>query len=246
MRPTFVQVCLCAVLFPSAASAQSAGWNGRVRVSVNGGLQVRSDTLSQSFTVQKNLESAPVTVDIDTSRGTLFDAGVVVRLKGRFGVGVAASFVNHESNADVTAEIPHPFHFNQPRTVTGTTPVSRTEVVAHLDVVYMVSRRKLELLLSGGPSFFNIDQTLATDVSYADTYPYDTATFTAATKTRVTKKATGFHVGTDVTWKLSRNVGLGGLLRFTRASATLSAASANTVSDQAGGLQAGGGVRVAF
>lgn len=246
MRTTLVRACLCAMLCPAAASAQSAGWNGRVRVSVNGGLQVKSDTLSQSFTVQKNLESAPVTVDIDTKRATLFDAGVVVRVKRRFGVGIAASFVNHDSNADVTAQIPHPFFFNQPRTVTGTTPVSRTEVAAHLDVVYMVPARKLELLLSGGPSFFNIDQTLVTDVSYADTYPYDTATFTAATKVRATRNAAGFHIGADITWKLSRRIGLGGLVRFARASATLSAAPNNTVSDQAGGLQAGGGLRVAF
>ena len=34
---------------------------------------------------------------------------------------------------------------------------------------------------------------------------------------RKTKTAVGYHVGADVTWKLSRIVGIGALVRFTRA-----------------------------
>lgn len=239
-------VGICAMLVPGVAAAQSSGWDGRVRASVNGGVQAGNDTLAQSFSVPKNLEATPITVDIDARRGQLFDAGIVVRLKGAFGVGVAVSYLTHDSSANVTAQVPHPFFFNQPRTVTGTTPVSRTEIVGHLDAVYIVPGRKLDLLLSGGPSVFSLEQTLATDITYGDTYPYDTASFLSATTTRATKTATGYHLGADVTWKLSRNFGLGGMIRYARASATLSAGSDNTVKDNAGGLQAGGGIRIAF
>ena len=245
-RRALLPLCLVACCVPGAAAAQSAGWNGRVRLSVNGGSQAGSDTLTQSFSVPKNLEPAPITVDIDARRGPLFDAGVVVRVKGRFGVGFSASFVSHNANADVTAKVPHPFFFNQPRTVNGTTPVGGTELVAHLDAVYIVPGRRLDLQLSGGPSVFTVDQTLVTDITYGETYPYDTASFTSATSARANKTAVGYHLGVDVTWKRTRHVGLGGMARFTRVSATLGAASNNTVTDNAGGLQVGGGLRIGF
>lgn len=239
-------LCLAVCGLPGVAAAQSDGWDGRVRIAINGGIQTGSDTLTQSFSLQKNAEPEPITVGIDAKRGGLFDAGIVVRLKGQFGVGVSATLVTHESNADVSASVPHPFFFNQPRSVTGTTPVSRTEIAGHIDAVYIVPGHSVDLLLSAGPSVIAVDQTLVTDIMYAEAYPYDTATFTAATSVHAKKTVLGYHAGADVTWKLSSRFGLGGMVRYTRATATLSPAPGNSVTDHAGGLQAGGGIRIGF
>ena len=246
LRRALLTLCLAVGCVPGVAAAQSAGWDGRVRIAINGGIQIGSDTPTQSFSLQKNAEPEPITVGIDAKRGGLFDAGIVVRVRGQFGIGVSTSFVTHESNADVSASVPHPFFFNQPRSVSGTTPASRSEIAGHVDAVYIVPGRSLDLLLSAGPSVLAIDQTLVTDVAYAETYPYDTATFTSAVSAHAKKTAIGYHAGADVTWKLSGRVGLGGMVRYTRATATLSPAPGNNVTDHAGGLQAGGGLRIGF
>lgn len=237
---------LAALALPSLAAAQDAGWDGRVRIGINGGTQTSDNTIHQAFTLQKNLEGTPITADMAVKREQLFDAGVVVRVKGQFGVGVAVSYAMRDINADVTAQIPHPFFFSQTRAVAGTASASRTETTTHIDAVWMVPSRKVDVLLSAGPSLFNVTQTLITDVLYSDAYPYDTATFGSASTTTARKTAAGFHAGADVTVKLSAHVGLGGLLRFSRASATFTAGTDTSVTTDLGGLQAGGGVRIGF
>ena len=237
---------VAAFALPSAAVGQDAGWDGRVRVGINGGIQTASNTIHQAFTLQKNLEGASMTADIALKREPLFDAGLVVRVTGQFGVGVAVSYAMRDVNADVGARIPHPFFFDQPRAVTGTATVSRAETTTPVDAVWMMPSRKVDVLLSAGPSLFYVIQTLVTDVLYMDAYPYDKATFTAAPTTNARKTVAGFNVGADVTVKLSAHVGVGGLLRFSRSSATFTAGTDNAVTSDVGGLQAGGGVRVGF
>ncbi|MBI3491611.1 MAG: hypothetical protein HY047_07525 [Acidobacteria bacterium] len=233
-------------LFPSLAAAQSAGSNGRFRISLNGGEQISGDVITQSFTVQKNLEAAPITVDVDNKRGQWFDGGIVAGVKGRLGVGVAVSYAWHDTNAGVAASIAHPFFFNQPRPIAGTAGTTRTETAVHVDAVYFLRRGTLDVSVSGGPSFFSARQTLVTDVTYTDAYPFDTATFASASTTRSSTTAAGFNVGAEATWMRWRRVGVGGLVRFARASTTFSVASNNTATGDLGGLQVGGGLRFAF
>ena len=53
---------------------------------------------------------------------------------------------------------PHPFFFNQPREVTGeATGVKRSETAVHVQAMYLVNPGgRLRLVLSGGPSFFDV------------------------------------------------------------------------------------------
>ncbi|MBI3400439.1 MAG: hypothetical protein HY048_03375 [Acidobacteria bacterium] len=233
-------------LVPSLAGAQDA-WDGRFRISVNGGGQISRDVIAQAFTVQKNLEPAPVTFDVDRAMDVWFDGGIVARIHGRWSVGAAVSFATRNTDGHVGAAIPHPFVFNLPRPIGGTVGATRTEIAVHLDAIYRVATRgRLELNVSGGGSIFNTRQTLITDVAYADAYPFDTATFASATTTRATATAGGFNVGADATWKRWRRVGLGGMVRFAHASKTFTADTGNSAASDLGGLQAGGGVRFAF
>ena len=101
-------------------------------------------------------------------------------------------------------------------------------------------------MLSAGVSVFSVTQGLVTDVVFTDAYPFDTATFASATTTSLSKTATGVNVGADITWKLSRNVGVGGLVRFAKASVTLAPSAGNSTTIDVGGVQVGGGVRFAF
>jgi hypothetical protein len=98
----------------------------------------------------------------------------------------------------------------------------------------------------GGPSFVQLDQTLVIDVNYTEEYPYDTATFSGVDSAGKSGSASGFNAGADVRFMFNRFVGVGALVRLTRATVRLDAADDRTVSVDAGGAQAGVGVRLLF
>jgi hypothetical protein len=155
--------------------------------------------------------------------------------------------VTNDTDANVTASVPHPFFFAKPRSVAGTTPSTRRETAGHIQAVYLLPGRRLNVMIFGGPSLFSIRQTLVTDVVYSETYPYDTATFSSAqTASSTSKTAIGFHAGVDVAWMFSRSLGVGGTARFARAQATLNATNNPALKVDAGGLLVGGGIRLAF
>ena len=81
-------------------------------------------------------------------------------------------------------------------------------------------------------------------MSYSESYPYDTATFTTASFTSVTRRAFGFNVGADLGVRLITHVGVGALLRFSRASMVF--AVPGSTATVVGGLQALGGIRIFF
>ena len=74
-----------------------------------------------------------------------------------------------------------------------------------------------------------------------ESYPYDTAMFARSEIVRENASKTGFHGGADLTWKLGLRWGVGGLLRYSKVSVPFARQSVD-----AGGLQAGGGLRVRF
>ena len=79
-----------------------------------------------------------------------------------------------------------------------------------------------------------------------ETYPFDTAAFGSAWKAKATGSAAAFNVGADVIWMLGKTVGVGGLVRYSRATVDLDSPDNRTVTVDAGGLYAGGGLRLLF
>ena len=81
---------------------------------------------------------------------------------------------------------------------------------------------------------------------YDEEYPFDVATFRSATTRRSKATVTGFNAGADLRWMLSRNIGVGGMLRYIRGSVDLETEDDRQISVRAGGLQVGGGLRIGF
>jgi hypothetical protein len=239
-------VLALASLFGFASLVQAQGPN--VRVSVNGLSQTTTRTLSQSFSLTKNLEKAPIETTIDVTSTPLFDVGLSVRLVNHVAAGVAYTSASRTVVGTVDAQIPHPFYFNAPRPISGSlSGLTRNEMALHVAVIYYIPVTEwLDVGVFGGPSRFSLKQDLVTDVLYDDTYPFDTAAFRSATTTEVSKTAMGYNAGADISFRLTKAIGVGGLIRFSSASTTLSAAPGNEVSSEVGGLQAGGGVRLTF
>lgn len=224
------------------------GWIGRARVSVSVGWQADAGGVSEETSVIEYLEPMPIATGMPATAVSFVDAGLVIRLLGNLGAGVAVSSLNAGGDARVNAQVPHPFHFNRPRSVTGEAyGVHRQEVGVHTDVVYLapVSDR-LELIFQAGATFFQVTQDLVSDVTYSETYPFDTAIFSKTSAVQIAESRTGYNAGVDVTWKVSPRWGIGGLVRFSRAHMPFEVNGATAATIDVGGLQAGGGLRLAF
>ena len=220
---------------------------GDLTIDITVGGQLTGDDVTQQFSVIKNVEPAPIAVTQPFSAGVFVDGGVTVRVRRRLGVAVNVSFLPHEHDATVTAHVPSPVFFNQPRTVSGTTSLSQSQTAVHVDAAYLAQPRgRLWLTLLGGVSIFHVAQGLVTDINVSDPYPFDAPTFASAVTTTASATPVGFNVGLDVTWRRWRRAGIGALVRYSRASATFSPGSVGATTVVAGGLQTGGGVRIGF
>jgi hypothetical protein len=228
-------------------TAFAQGRSDTVFISVNAGLQQDTQRLSESVTLRYNVEDTPMTATMGSKGVPLVDFGGTIRILNNLGVNVALSSLSDMDNAAVSAQIPHPFYLNRLRPVSGDAlNVTHKELVFHTDAAYVVPSSAINLILFGGASFFSIKQDFVTDVSIDESYPFDTATFASATLTRLTASATGFNAGADVTWKLGRQWGVGGIIRYSRASVPFKSGSLDFGSVDVGGLQAGGGLRLVF
>jgi hypothetical protein len=245
MTRAWAAALLFALCTATHASAQD--WNDRLWISANGGVQTAGSSFSDTIEIQQFVETGTVKTDYPTKTGVLADVGGGIRLWKGFAAGVAVTTASNRGSAAVDARIPHPFFDNQFRTVQGSTSVTRSERIAHLQLGYMLRLSdRLRTMLSAGPSWLSVEQTFVLDVQYSQTYPYDTATYTGATTRRISSTATGFNAAADLSWMFAQHIGAGGLVRYTRGTAHETVAVGHTVSVKAGGLQAGAGVRLIF
>ena len=220
-----------------------------VRISVNAGVQPFSIAFTSSTAKAVNLENAVVNTGYGVGRGPSFDGGVLFRVAGGLHVGVAVSTFMKRQDGAVAATIPHPFFYNTPRPIAGAAgSLQRNEFVTHMDVAYVIAHgKRVDIALSGGPSWFRVKQDLVTGLTYTESYPYDTVALAAASSTSVSVTKIGYNAGADVGVRVSKGVGVGGLVRFSRASVEFPLAGATTnVKSDAGGVLVAGGLRLFF
>ena len=249
-------IALLAIGCAGQASAQRLRTTGivseeqdRFRINVNGGAQLSSIAFDSSATRLVYLENAVIDASYKIRRGPAVDAGVSVRVVGDFGVAVVASGFQAKHDTDVSAALPHPFFFRTPRTITGAANgLQRDEFVAHLQGFYIIRpARRVEVVVSAGPSFFRLRQPVVTGIAFTDTYPYDAPSFSSASSERVSGNKVGYNVGVDVGKRFSHHAGIGGGVRFSRAVVQLTMPNGDaTVSAGAGGTQLAGGLRFEF
>lgn len=220
------------------------GWTDRVYISGNFGYQLSSDSFSDSRTLadlgQIDPERRKFTASYETESGPTFDVGGAVRLWGSLGAGVAVSRYSSSNDVAIEGTVPHPLFFGRDRAVAGTVEGKREETAVHVDAVWVVpAGKKLQVAVFGGPTFFNVKQTVVTDFTYSQSYPYDTATFTGATKSEESGSVTGFNAGADVAYYFTDIFGVGGIVRFSRGSFESGVGKVDV-----GGPEVGFGVRI--
>jgi hypothetical protein len=125
--------------------------------------------------------------------------------------------------------------------------LSREELGVHIQArgVFPIGAR-MQAMLFGGPSFFQVKQGVVTGFTYSDSYPYDEATFRSAATDGASVSKTGFNAGADVAFFFTRQLGIGGTVQFAGTSVDLPAGGGQTQRVKVGGGKAGGGLRIRF
>jgi opacity protein-like surface antigen len=164
------------------------------------------------------------------------------------GVGLGVSYQRRDRSATIDARVPHPFYFNQLRQATfETAPLRRQELALHIPVIWMPTfAGGTRLLVFGGPSVFHITQHVVTDLSLAESYPYDQVTVTGATDTESTSTVFGFHVGGDLSYMFRPSMGVGGGAQYSSGQSKFKDDADATSRGRPGGLQVSAGVRFRF
>jgi hypothetical protein len=234
-----------------AGSAASAAAQDHVRLMINAGLQASAATLKNAQNFQQYQEQGSLTEERTIPRGGFFDGGVALRVVRSLHVGASFSFFKDNGTGTVTAQVPHPFFFNQLRTTTGAAPANRKETAVHIQAAWTVpTAGGIEFTVFGGPTIFRTEQALATNLNLTlgnEVYPYDSIpTFPGATTQTIKSNVKGYNTGADMTWKLRKNFGLGLLIRYSHGTRNVTPTGGQAVKIETGGLHAGGGLRVIF
>jgi Outer membrane protein beta-barrel domain len=229
---------------------------GRVRprpmlpgyAAVNGAYQTRTTNFQETATIRINVEDAPFTTAYTVDSGPALDASVGVLITSHVGLGVGFTRYSQPTDAVLTASVPHPFFFNRPRTVAGNVfDLQREELALHAQARYVwpVTPR-FRVAGFGGPSFFKVSQDVVTNFTYTESYPYDEATFQSAVTAPTKKYGIGYNAGGDATYFITRRIGAGFSVTYTHATVKVPTAGGRRVEVDAGGVIAGGGVRLRF
>ena len=217
-------------------------------LAVNGIVQTTSNDFADTVEFREHAEDGrfETAYVVDGAPGFSVTAGSM--LSPFLGVGASLGRVARSTPASFSAEVPHPFFFGTPRSVSADISQMRREelgVHAHVRALWPVTDR-LQISALGGPSLFRVSQDVVSTFEYAESYPYDTAVFRSSESVNATATTLGFNVGGDVTVFLTSNLGVGVSATFSRATVDLDVTEGRTARVRAGGLNTGAGLRLRF
>lgn len=236
-----------------AAQAQAQGlkWEDRGFLNVNYGAQNKAASdLTSTSTFSKYDETGQVSsAQTIESSGGMIDVAAGFRAFGNFGIGAGFNTLSKKGSGTLTAKVPHPIFYDQPRTATATVDnLEHKETAFHVMALFVLPvSDKFDVAVSAGPTFFSLEQsTLATPEIGTDIPPYTSVALTSVTMNTTKANKVGFNAGLDATFRLAKYIGVGGYVRYAGATVDIEPVSGQTVSVNVGGIQFGGGLRFRF
>jgi hypothetical protein len=240
MKKAAVLCLLFSALAAPRAYAQMK-WTDKGFANINIGGQSGSHDVATTTTFEVYDEDARVSTTQKTGGGFLFDMNGGYKVWSNLVVAVGYTFMSDSTDGAVTASIPHPDVVENFRTVTATaSDLSHAEHAINFSGVWMVPvTDKVDVGVSFGPTIFIVKQELPDALTFTEPGP----TVTGITKKDVNKTTGGINLGVDVTYLLTKKVGVGGILRYTWGSVNLDGATDKLT---VGGFQIGIGGRYRF
>ena len=238
------------LLAASAVPAQAQGreWTDRIFMSVNGGVRPTATTFDDNVTFTSSAEQGDFDVAYDVRTAPIADISGGARLWRNLGVGVAVSSYSKSATATVTGRVPHPFFFDRRRDVEAdVSGLTRDEIGVHIQALWMIPvRDNMDIAVFGGPSYMRVNQALADSLQLDEAFPFDTTTLTGVNASTREKSAVGFNIGGDFTYKLTKLIGVGGMVRISHAQVSLASQDGGTVEIDLGGAHVAAGLRLRF
>lgn len=233
-------------------------WEDRVFVHAGGGYQIDNKGFSYEDSQVIFEELATAGFDVKGTNDFVWEVGGGVRIVNNLGVGVTYTQYNAEENGLLTVTIPHPVFFNMPETSTLEVPAKREEKVVHIEIAYVFPLgSKVQLRAFGGPSHFDFKQGAVADVMLNGSLN-DFLEFSVDLSNPIRKDVSGtvwgYNLGADLSVLFSKNIGVGGAFRWSRASTdvenvlefTRTETPNTSASIDLGGFQLLGGIRLRF
>lgn len=217
-------------------------------VSLNAGAQIARDAFEHTLSFPLYREQARVEARYDTPAALVFDIGGGVRVWQQLGFGAAVTRFEEQRAAIVEGALPHPIFLSQQRDLDDTVPdLTRIETAVHIHVAWVVpADERVTVAIFGGPSLTRLEQDVITGLNLTEIYPYDDVELASATRARREETALGFHAGADVMYRITKQVGVGAIVRYSRSTATFATDDDEQADVTAGGLQLTAGLRWFF
>lgn len=258
-------ILVAALLLGGSAGAQTPGEAGRRLmqggyVNLNWAYRMSEGSWSQSLSRELYDETATFTARHAASRGGGLDAAAGLRVFGGLAVGVGAARFRTAKTVTLTGSVPHPLFYGADRARAVNEALDgyeRTGLGLHLLFSWTLPvAERIDLALSGGPSWFVVDHHHVVDAAgimvRETASPYNRVAVAEVRRASARKVVRGANVGVDVTYHLYRSlapgarfwtVGVGGFVRWTTGTSEV-AQFAEPI--DVGGLQTGAGLRFRF
>jgi hypothetical protein len=250
MRKTAVALFLFGALVGYSREA-AAQWTDRGFINFSTGVEKGSSDLNDTRNYTLYDEPATTNTASSITSGNIIEFGAGVRIWRNLSVGGGYHQESNKADVAITGTVPNPIFFNRPRQLNATaTELRRKELAGHLQFGWMVPvGAKLDVLVSGGPSWFRFEQEVVSDVLIAERGLPFTEVVVQPTIVNRKKSVVGYNVGADATYIIWQNdrvrLGVGGFVRYTAADSTVFLMTQDVDSD-VGGLQLGIGARFRF
>jgi len=234
---------LASALLCAAAGASA----GEARILLTGVFAPELLRLSESRSFVEYAEQGSLRASYPMRHGFGGELGVEYDVTRRFGMRASVSYARRLGDGRYEARLPHPLYLDRDRLVNGSVGgLEYREAALSLDVVLILGSGPVQVSLLGGGAFFRVDAEVAGEIRKTEAYPYDTVELRGLGTRRLGASPIGYGGAVGLDWRLSRHFGLGAQARYNRARARLRASEDETIAFDAGGLQAGLGLRVIF
>jgi opacity protein-like surface antigen len=253
MRPPrqiagFLFTLVCAALLAAApAQAQYTDWHDRAFLDVNAGMQLTTNPFEEHITPVIYSERASIRAPHGgKARWSGVDLAGGLRIWRSVGIGAAYTRFTFTDNVTVEALVPNPVLFNQSRSASKLTPLPRSEIAVHVLGVYVVPvSPRLDIMLSGGPSWSELEQALVSGIEVGEgAAPFATVTIGNVRTVTRTKRVFGFNAGAGVTYFLTERTGVGATVRYTSGSLATEQGDGTPIDVPFGGFRAAFGARI--
>jgi hypothetical protein len=215
MSKTFVGALAiaAALAMPNSAAAQAQQASRGIFVNFGVGIQGGSQELHTSTGLRIYEEDFALQSTRHVEGGLVLDLSAGYRVWRKLSIGAGFTMAGKETNITAFAGVPDPLFHERPREVSAVFEgANHSEVGIHLMGVWPVwAGGKLDVAVSGGPTYFLVSTSVPTDVAVTEPSP----TLSSLTLDDVDANGVGLNVGVDVSYMLTSRFGAGAMFRYT-------------------------------